>query len=546
MEALEPLPSIILAIAEQRSLGAVLKTIIESVARQPGVALARLWLRDSDDGCPVCARSETPSELSLHLRASAGTPVSGDGNWKRVNGTFHRIGLSDNKLKIAHIANTGESIRIPSLSDDDHWVRFRDWAREEGLVSFAGHALKFRGEVLGVLAVFRRSEAVDECFSWLNTMASAAAVAIANAKAFEDNESLRDHIEQERDYLREEVDAAGSFGQILGRSPALDRVLHEVQMVAATDANVLVLGESGTGKELIGRAIHQRSARSQKPLVKVNCGSVPRELFESEFFGHVRGAFTGAVRDRLGRFQLADGGTLFLDEVGEIPLELQAKLLRVLQEGEFERVGDEVTRRVNVRVIAATNRDLKKEVDSGRFRLDLYYRLGVFPLEVPPLRERVEDIPTLLTHFLRQAASRFHVQPPPVSNREIERAQRYDWPGNVRELQNVVERAVIVSRGKKLILDIPQTGVVAARNHRQIALVATGEPERVIPEKEWKQRERSNILAALRRVNFRISGKGSAADLLGINPGTLASRLRALGINKRDFQVPPDGTSTID
>jgi transcriptional regulator with GAF, ATPase, and Fis domain len=546
VENLEPLPSIILAIAEQRPLGTVLKTIIDSVARQPGVALARLWLRDSDDTCPVCACGETASASSLHLRASAGTPVSGGGRWKRVNGTFHRIALSDSKLKIAHIANTGESIQIRSLSDDDQWVRFRDWAREEGLVSFAGHALKFRDEVLGVLAVFRRAQGDDECFAWLNTMARAAAVAIANAKALEENESLRDHVEQERDYLREEVDAAGSFGQILGRSPALDRVLHKVQMVAATDANVLILGESGTGKELIGRAIHQRSDRSQKPLVKVNCGSIPRELFESEFFGHVRGSFTGAVRDRLGRFQLADGGTLFLDEVGEIPLELQAKLLRVLQEGEFERVGDEVTRRVNVRVIAATNRDLRKEVGCGRFRLDLYYRLGVFPLEVPPLRERVEDIPALLTHFLHQAALRFQVRPPAISNREIERAQRYGWPGNVRELQNVVERAVIVSRGNRLILDIPQTGEVAAPNSRQIAPLATGEQERVIPETEWKQRERSNVLAALRRANFRISGRGSAADLLGVNPGTLASRLRALGINKRSLQAPPDRTSTID
>src|SRR5664279_2380730 len=195
----------------------------------------------------------------------------------------------------------------------------------------------------------------------------------------------------ERDHLREEDQEAGMFGEILGRSDALKRVLRQVEMVARTDASVLVLGESGTGKELIARAIHQRSARAHKPLVKVNCGSIPHELFESEFFGHVRGSFTGAVRDRIGRFQLADGGTLFLDEVGEIPLELQSKLLRVLQEGEFERVGDEATRRVNVRVVAATNRDLLHAVAEGRFRLDLYYRLGVFPIEVPPLRDRSED-----------------------------------------------------------------------------------------------------------------------------------------------------------
>ncbi|MBI3209716.1 MAG: sigma-54-dependent Fis family transcriptional regulator, partial [Candidatus Solibacter usitatus] len=281
--------------------------------------------------------------------------------------------------------------------------------------------------------------------------------------------------------------------------------------------------------------IHQRSARARKPLVKVNCGSIPRELFESEFFGHVRGSFTGALRDRVGRFQLADGGTLFLDEVGEIPLELQSKLLRVLQEGEFERVGDEATRRVNVRVVAATNRDLRKEVNEGRFRLDLYYRLGVFPMEVPPLRERREDIPDLIAHFVRQACVRFHLQAPGVPHREIERAQRYDWPGNVRELQNVVERAVIVSHGGKLTLDLPQAGKSLAKQEERLAQTATLSLDAVIPEKEWRNRERANVLAALRQAGFRVSGSGGAAALLGINPGTLASRLKALGIHRRDY-----------
>jgi hydrogenase-4 transcriptional activator len=208
-----------------------------------------------------------------------------------------------------------------------------------------------------------------------------------------------------------------------------------------------------------------------------------------------------------------------------------------LQEGEFERVGDEATRKVNVRVIAATNRDLKKEVRDGHFRLDLYYRLGVFPMEVPPLRDRIEDIPALITHFVRQAELRFHVPSPGIPNREIERAQRYDWPGNVRELQNVVERAVIVARGGKLILDLPQTGKVSAKQNQRVSPLATTSPGVVIPEKEWRERERSNILTALRQGHFRISGKGGAADLLGINPGTLASRLKALGINKRDYQA---------
>jgi transcriptional regulator with GAF, ATPase, and Fis domain len=528
---LEPLPNIILAMAEQRSLAAVLKTIITAVARQPGVALARLWLREADHSCPICRTGEPHPEPALHLRASAGTSITGSADWTRINGSFHRIPLSPRSLKIAHIATTGESIRIPQLAADQQWVRHPDWAKAEGLLSFAGHAVVFRGEPLGVLAVFRHTDVDDDCFHWLRTMASAAAVALANARAFEDNESLRRQLELERDYLREEVESSGSFGEILGRSPALGRVLHQLELVAGTDANVLVLGESGAGKELIARAIHQRSARSRKPLVKVNCGSIPHELFESEFFGHVRGSFTGAIRDRIGRFQLADGGTLFLDEVGEIPLNLQAKLLRVLQEGEFERVGDEATRRVNVRVVAATNRDLRKEVEEGRFRLDLYYRLGVFPLEVPPLRDRREDIPTLIAHFIRQASLRFHVAAPGIPAREVERAQQYHWPGNVRELQNVVERAVIVSRGSKLVLDLPAASQPPGRPARAAEPLPNA-AETVIAEQEWRERERANILAALRQANGKVSGKGGAAALLGINASTLASRIKTLGIER--------------
>jgi transcriptional regulator with GAF, ATPase, and Fis domain len=234
------------------------------------------------------------------------------------------------------------------------------------------------------------------------------------------------------------------------------------------------------------------------PFVKVNCGSIPRDLFESEFFGHVRGAYTSAIRDRLGRFQLADGGTLFLDEVGEIPLELQSKLLRVLQEGEFERVGDETTRYVNVRVVAATNRDLQREVAEGRFRGDLYYRLCVFPIEVPPLRHRREDIADLAEHFVRQACLRFQLPEPPILPSELERAQRYDWPGNVRELQNVIDRAVILSGGASLTLDLPESDP-----SERTPLFTFTESDEVIPEKQWRIRERANVLAALRRQGPR-------------------------------------------
>ena len=523
---LAPLPSIILAIAEQRSVNAVLAKIVDAVARQPNVALARLWLRQPDSDCPVCSRAGKNECESLHLRASAGTPQLAGADWSRTDGTFHRIPLDRGDLKISYIGTSGESVRIQRLSEDRQWVRNPDWARSENLIGFAGHPILFRGKVVGVLAVFRRAEPDDTCWEWLRVLADSAAVAIANARAFEEVDALRHELELERDYLRQEVQDAGVFGEILGRSAPLKHLLQQVDKVAATDASVLILGETGSGKELIARAIHQRSPRAHKPLVKVNCGSIPRELFESEFFGHVRGSFTGAIRDRVGRFQLADGGTLFLDEVGEIPLELQSKLLRVLQEGEYERVGDETTRKVNVRVLSATNRDLALEATAGRFRLDLFYRLGVFPVEVPPLRQRREDIPELAAYFVRQACQRFHVPEPRLIERELERARQYDWPGNVRELQNVSERAVILAAGGTLKFELPLLSP-----ETQVSVKPDTE---IIQDEEWRRRERANVLAAMKKSDFRVSGEGGAAQLLGVNPATLTSRLKALGIHKRD------------
>ncbi|MGJ5815476.1 sigma 54-interacting transcriptional regulator [Paludibaculum fermentans] len=515
------LPSIILAIAEQRSLDAVLGSIIQAIVQQADIGLARIWLKETGSSCPSCDASP---EVALHLRASGGCPLEAGVDWRYTAGRFHRVPL-DSKLKVAGIAATGRGVRIDDLAADSQWVGEPDWIRREKLVSFAAHPMVFHGEVLGVLAVFRRVIADDACWEWLRVLADAAAVAVANARAFEEADKLQRELRLERDYLREEVCEVGSFGEILGHSAALQRVLRQVEMVAATEATVLILGESGTGKELIARAIHQRSARARKPLVKVNCGSIPHELFESEFFGHVRGAFTSAVSDRVGRFQLADGGTLFLDEAGEIPMDLQAKLLRVLQEGEFERVGENVTRQVDVRVVAATNRDLKEEVAKGRFRLDLYYRLAVFPLEMPPLRDRREDIPELAARFVRQAAARFHVAEPRLNHRELQRALRYDWPGNIRELQNAIDRAVILARDGRLELDLPEGSA-------SLPATVASEPAGVIPESRWREMEKANLTAALQRTNFRVSGSGGAAELLELHPATLSSRMKALGIRR--------------
>ncbi|MDJ0813793.1 MAG: sigma 54-interacting transcriptional regulator [Woeseiaceae bacterium] len=348
--------------------------------------------------------------------------------------------------------------------------------------------------------------------------------------ALAENARLREELERERDYLREEVNVAMNFGRIVGTSPALQRMLKQVEAVAQTPASVLLLGESGVGKELVAHAIHARSARADGPLVKVNCASIPKELFESEFFGHVKGAFTGAHRDRVGRFQLADGGTIFLDEVGEIPLELQGKLLRVLQESEFERVGDDVTRSVNVRIIAATNRNLEQLIVDGEFREDLFYRLSVFPVDVPPLRERGEDIVQLAQHFLERAAADFGRPELTLTRAQAEKLFDYDWPGNVRELKNVLERAVILSPGNVLRLDLSMPNV--SQPPLRANDVASREPDGILTEKEMREFQKQNLLKALQETNWRVSGADGAADLLGVKPTTLADRIRAFGLRR--------------
>ncbi|MGF9564703.1 sigma 54-interacting transcriptional regulator [Neorhizobium sp. JUb45] len=337
-------------------------------------------------------------------------------------------------------------------------------------------------------------------------------------------DQLRQRLELENAYLQEEIRIETNASGIVGRSEAVQATLRQIALVAPTDATVLITGESGTGKELIARAIHEASDRKDRPLIRVNCAAIPRELFESEFFGHAKGAFTGALRDRIGRFELADGGSLFLDEVGEIPPELQGKLLRILQEGQFERVGEERTRKVDVRIIAATNLDLKRAVQNRRFREDLYFRLAVFPIESVPLRARREDIPLLAQHFLaRQSLARR--QDLTLSNANIQTLQRYAWPGNVRELQNVIERAAILSRHGKLDFDLPDTPAPQKTQPRQPDPAVT-----FMTESQMRQLERENILSALHCSGGKISGKGGAADMLQMKPTTLASRIKALMI----------------
>ena len=337
--------------------------------------------------------------------------------------------------------------------------------------------------------------------------------------------ALKERLQAENVYLREEIRTEHNFDEIVGTPPGLRNVLEAVATVAPTEANVVVYGETGTGKELVARAVHAHSGRKEKPLIKVNCASVPRELFESEFFGHVKGAFTGAVRDRAGRFELAHEGTLFLDEVGEIPLDMQSKLLRVLQEGEYERIGEERTRQVDVRMIAATNRDLKKEVAEGRFRQDLFYRLNVFPVEVPPLRDRSGDVPLLAKYYLELTARKLGRETPELAPFAIQQLRTYAWPGNVRELQNVVERAAITARGGELRFDLPSDAI------REQTPAAHAEAELdVISDAEMQRRVAANLEGALRRTHGRIYGPNGAAALLGPQ------------INDARVTHPPHGT----
>jgi transcriptional regulator with GAF, ATPase, and Fis domain len=522
---------LLLEMAREHALPDLLRLVVHRLAESPRVALARIWLmRPSEDcgGCVLPAECRDRSAC-LHLVASAGrSALDPKVGWNRLDGAFRRFPLG--VRKVGRIAATGEPIEaLDLLPDPPAWAADPAWMRAEGVAGFGGQPLVHRGEILGVLGVFARGAVGPDCMDWLRAIADGAAAAIATARAFERIEELTRRLEQENEYLREEVTRAGAFGELIGGGPALEALARQIDLVAPTDAAVLILGESGTGKELVAREVHRRSGRSARPLIKVNCAAVPRELYESEFFGHARGAFTGALRDRAGRFELADGGTLFLDEVGEIPPELQAKLLRVLQEGELERVGEERTRKVDVRLIAATNRDLRAEAEAGRFRQDLYFRLSVFPIELPPLRRRVEDIPVLAEHFLALAARKLGRPKPRLTLADAQRLQRYGWPGNVRELQHVIERAVILSEGDRPVIELPADPAAASPQSRPSPLRDHG--DRVLTDAEVRRLEADNIRAALSRTAGKVSGPGGAAELLGIRPTTLASRIKALGLS---------------
>jgi transcriptional regulator with GAF, ATPase, and Fis domain len=522
----ESLRKVAAALSQERSLPLLLKHIAAEIGQYRGVALARIWLFEPGLQCAICSAKADARDLppALHLAASAGRPLKPGDSWGGLDGDFHGGGA-----KVRRISERNQPLLIRDIRTDREWHESPQWSDEQ-IRGFAGFPLIFAGAQIGVIGVFSRIKIEPIEFERLRVLSVALAGTIVNTRTAAEIENLRRRLESENAYLRQEASEVAGGTNILAVSVEMRASLDQIDMVAPTDATVLILGETGVGKELVARAIHEGSRRRERPLVKINCTAIPRELFESEFFGHVKGAFSGATGDRKGRFQLGDGGSLFLDEVGDLPLEMQPKLLRVLQDGEFHALGDDHPRHADVRIIAASNRNLKKMVDDGGFREDLYYRLSVFPIEIPPLRERIEDIPVLAAHFIAAACRQFNRPPMQLSTSQVTALRDYEWPGNVRELRNLIERAVIIARGPSLHFDFG--ALRATENEATRVGAATPQSHAIMTEHEMKRRERENIINALRQGQGKIYGQGGAAELLGTKPTTLIARIKKMRLRE--------------
>ena len=421
----------------------------------------------------------------------------------------------------------------------------------EGLKSLCYIPLVNRGRSLGIFGLGRREENAfgEDDVEFLTVAAGQIAIAVENALAYREISELKDKLRQEKLYLEEEIRSEMNFEQIIGTSSPLKHVLELVETVASSDSTVLLLGDTGTGKELIARAIHDHSRREQRTFVKLNCAAIPTGLLESELFGHEKGAFTGAISQKVGRLELADQGTLFLDEVGDIPLEIQPKLLRALQEREFERLGSTHTRKVNVRLIAATNRDLEKMIAEREFRSDLFYRLNVFPIRIPPLRERREDIPLLVRYFVQKSARQMQKQIDTIPVAAMKTLANWEWPGNIRELENFIERAVILTRGRSL--EVPLTELKKSKVSSSVSDNGSHDEDvaRIVKEtlsalnkggvrsagQEYDKKQRQEIVRVLLETKGRVGGSDGAAAQMGINRTTLLSRIKKFGINPKQF-----------
>lgn len=517
---------LLLDIAHEQSLERLLQKVVHCIAGRPDAACAQIWLIDQGDLCSKCPRRPECPDRSrcLHLFAGDGLPLVEPGPGFDDLSTRIPLGVGP----VGKVATSRESLLLDLGMTSEPMIGF-DWLKRAQVGGLAASAIMFKGEVLGVFLVFTRETSPDPSRSWSRIFADHIGAAIANARAFEEIQRLKAQLELQNSYLQEAVVEAKAFGDLVGQSAALRQIISQIDLVAPTEASVLILGETGTGKELVAHEIHRRSRRKDRPLVRVNCASIPKELFESEFFGHVKGAFTGALKDRAGRFETAEGGTIFLDEIGEVSLEMQGKLLRVLQEKRYERVGEDRTRRADVRIIAATNRNLKQAVAAGRFREDLYYRLNVFPIHVMPLRERKDDIPHLANHFLGLCVKELRSPKTRLTRADAIKLQAYDWPGNVRELRNVIERAVILARGGPLRFDLSMFDSPPAQP-TSAPVTIPDSADGYLTEIEMRRRERDNLFFVLQKTGWKIKGANGAAELLGIKPTTLLSRIKTMGL----------------
>jgi transcriptional regulator with GAF, ATPase, and Fis domain len=526
---------LLLEVAQEKSLDKLLRRLVDRILEAPAVTRVYLWLIEKGDICATCPRRPGCPDQTRCLHLDAGgrrlASLSGDAGveYFQESRRIERIPLGVGVT--GKVVSIGRQVVLNNLDKDPGELASLEWLKAEKIRGFHGVPIIYEHEVVGIFTTFNRFNIPDEAKIWADVFTNHIGSVIANVRAFEEIQRLKAQLEIQNAYLQEEVVEAKAFGELVGQSQALRHIVSQIDLVAPTEASVLILGESGTGKELVAREIHQRSRRKDKPLVRVNCASIPKDLFESEFFGHARGAFTGAIKDRAGRFEAAEGGTLFLDEIGEVPLDLQSKLLRVLQEKRYERVGEDRTRLADVRVIAATNRELKQDAEAGRFRVDLYYRLNVFPVQVAPLRERREDIPLLAQHFVKLSVKEMGCAKPRLTRAGIIQLQGYDWPGNIRELRNVIERAVILASGGTLAFDLPAAQAQPSALPSGLRTVNAAGTE-FLTETQMRQYERENLAMVLEKTRWKIKGADGAAELLGINPGTLLSRIRKWGLKR--------------
>lgn len=520
---------LLLDIAHEQSLNGLLQKFIRTVLERSQLHPARVqvWLIDKESHCAACSPKPAGYERPrfLYLLAGGGNSFSNPGVLRFDDATA-RMPLGTGL--IGKVAASGQQLVLSGLDKRYGELNEFDWLEREHIQGFSGSPITFQGEVLGVIASFTRENIPDGARPWGQIFADHIGATIANARAFEEIQRLKAQLEQQNAYLQEEVVEAKAFGDLVGQSAPLRQLISQVDLVAPTEASVLILGQTGTGKDLVAHEIHRRSPRKDRPLVRVNCASIPKDLFESEFFGHVKGAFTGAIEERAGRFETAEGGTLFLDEIGEVPLEMQSKLLRVLQEKHYERVGNDRTRHADVRIIAATNRDLKKEVAVGRFREDLYYRLNVFPIHVTTLKERMDDIPLLAKYFVELSVKELRCAKPRLTQAAVATLQNYAWPGNIRELRNVIERAVILAHGGVLHFDLPTTHSVPITDF----LEQNHSGQRVFTEAEMRSHERENLIAALEQSGWKVKGPDGAAEFLGVKPTTLLARMKNMRLSR--------------